>query len=207
MEALAGAWSLASRLTWQNLLQLMALNLVWFVCCLPIVTIGPATLAAYWFAARVLRDEDAPFSLGAYLKALGHYLVPGLVWFLAWVVVLFTAYSNLAFWPHLLPGFMTVALTILVVYVVWFLAAANAYYLEGLVVTGLRPLAALKNALWTTAANPLYSNLLPFPLVFALTLSIALRTVFFVILAAVVLLFAAVCAQQVPVRPREAPAP
>ena len=181
----------------------MTLNVAWVLCCLPIVTIGPATLAAYWFVSHVIRDTDAPFTIAAYLRAVGHFFVPGLAWCIVWVVLLFTAYSNLAFWPHLLPGFMTVALTLLVVYIAWFLASANVYYLEGVVIDGMGPLRALRNAVWMTVANPLYSHMQPFPLVVALSASLGFRTAVFVILAAVVMLFASVAAKEAPLKPAQ----
>lgn len=34
------------------------LNILWFVCCLPIVTIGPATTALYYCMQHIILDED-----------------------------------------------------------------------------------------------------------------------------------------------------
>ena len=35
------------------------LNLLWFVCSIPIVTIGASTTALYYAALKVVRDEDS----------------------------------------------------------------------------------------------------------------------------------------------------
>ena len=34
------------------------LNLLWFICCIPIVTIGASTTALYYASLKVVRDED-----------------------------------------------------------------------------------------------------------------------------------------------------
>lgn len=34
------------------------LNLIWFVCCIPIVTIGASTTALYYTSLKIVRDED-----------------------------------------------------------------------------------------------------------------------------------------------------
>ncbi len=34
------------------------LNLLWFVCCIPIVTIGASTTALYYTSLKIIRDED-----------------------------------------------------------------------------------------------------------------------------------------------------
>ena len=38
------------------------LNLLWFVCSIPIVTIGASTTALYYAALKVVRDEDSHVS-------------------------------------------------------------------------------------------------------------------------------------------------
>ena len=34
------------------------LNILWFICCIPIVTIGPATTALFYTCQKMARDED-----------------------------------------------------------------------------------------------------------------------------------------------------
>lgn len=34
------------------------LNLIWFICCIPIVTIGASTTALYYTSLKILKDED-----------------------------------------------------------------------------------------------------------------------------------------------------
>lgn len=38
--------------------DVIILNLLWVICCIPIITIGPATTATYYVALRLVNDED-----------------------------------------------------------------------------------------------------------------------------------------------------
>lgn len=37
--------------------DLLVLNMLWLICCIPIVTIGPATTAMYYVAMKIARDD------------------------------------------------------------------------------------------------------------------------------------------------------
>lgn len=37
--------------------NMILLHIIWLICCIPVVTIGPATTAAYVIAGRIVRDE------------------------------------------------------------------------------------------------------------------------------------------------------
>ena len=39
--------------------DLLILNLLWLICCIPIITIGPATTAMYYVATKILNDENS----------------------------------------------------------------------------------------------------------------------------------------------------
>ena len=41
-----------------RLADLVILSFLWFVCCLPIITIGASTTAMYYVALKVVRDEE-----------------------------------------------------------------------------------------------------------------------------------------------------
>ncbi len=38
--------------------DLVILSFLWFVCCLPVVTIGPSTAAMYYVALKIVRNEE-----------------------------------------------------------------------------------------------------------------------------------------------------
>lgn len=42
----------------EKLANLMILNWIMLICCIPIITIGPAITAAYWVAMKMVRNEE-----------------------------------------------------------------------------------------------------------------------------------------------------
>lgn len=46
-------WRFASKLT-----SVVWLNILWVICCIPIVTIGPSTAAMYYVLLKLVRDEE-----------------------------------------------------------------------------------------------------------------------------------------------------
>ncbi len=51
-----------------NVADLVALNLIWLICCVPIVTIGPACTAMCYVARRIA-NGDLPTVLGTFFRA------------------------------------------------------------------------------------------------------------------------------------------
>ena len=49
--------------------DLMFLNILCFICCIPIITIGPALAAKYDVAMRIVRKEEPTI-----FQAVDHYL-------------------------------------------------------------------------------------------------------------------------------------
>ena len=45
-----------------SIFDLFVLNLLWLLCCLPIVTIGPATAAFYYAMINLVRGEETYLS-------------------------------------------------------------------------------------------------------------------------------------------------
>lgn len=39
--------------------DLLLLNIMWLLCCIPVVTIAPATIAFYYVMLKIVRDEDS----------------------------------------------------------------------------------------------------------------------------------------------------
>lgn len=67
-------------------LDILVLSLLWLVCCLPIVTIGPATAALYYSCVKCVRyHEDAPY--GSFFSAFRQNLKTGAVATLIFLVL------------------------------------------------------------------------------------------------------------------------
>ena len=48
----------------EKVANLMLLNLVFVICCLPVITIGPAITALYYMAMKMVRDEETSIFKG-----------------------------------------------------------------------------------------------------------------------------------------------
>lgn len=68
-----------------NVADLVALNLVWLVCCVPIVTIGPAC-TAMCYVARGIANGDAPPVLKTFFRAFRENFKQSLAVFLILLV-------------------------------------------------------------------------------------------------------------------------
>lgn len=58
--------------------NLIILNLLWLVCCIPIVTIGPATAALYYVTLKIVRDEE-PYIIKGFFHSFKENLKQGIV--------------------------------------------------------------------------------------------------------------------------------
>lgn len=199
------AWKEALGLIWRNLLQVMIVNVLWTLTSALVVTLGPATLAAYWWNARVLRDEREPQSYPLFFKALVRLAVKGLVWSLGWVVVLYLAYISLMVWPQLLPPVGVAIAQFAWGYGLLYLLMMQPYLLEALAVDEEPWAPALKRSAWQVLANPLYSHMhLVIPVV-GLAIAYNYNTPMLIVLAGALLLFMAVVADKTPWKYGEPP--
>lgn len=58
--------------------DIIILNVLWLVCCVPIVTIGPATIAAHYVALKFVRDEGTSV-IRMFFKSFRRNLRQGIV--------------------------------------------------------------------------------------------------------------------------------
>lgn len=199
MRAAIAAWKRAFGLAWANLVGMMMLNVLWLVSSWLVITVGPATLSAYWWAAHVVRDEkeERPASFFAALK---RFFVRGLIWELCWAVVLLLAWSNMVVYGQLMPPFVSAVLRVLWVYLLIFLLSMQPYLLEMLVMEDRRFWDAVKRSAWQVAANPVYSHFHVLILVIAGVVAAKTTTLIGILLVALVMVWWAVAAADVPQR-------
>ena len=67
--------------------DLIALNLIWLICCIPIITIGPATTSMYC-VARKMAEGEWPAVLKSFFKAFKDNFKQSLLVFLALCVLI-----------------------------------------------------------------------------------------------------------------------
>lgn len=66
--------------------DLMILNLLWLICCIPIITIGPATTAMYYVAMKIADDEYSEV-LRPFFHSFKQNFLQGIVLELIFIVV------------------------------------------------------------------------------------------------------------------------
>jgi len=74
--------------------DLLVLNTIWLICCIPIVTIGPATTAMYYVAMKIVKDEYSGI-LKPFFHSFKQNFLQGLV-----LTVIFIAVAVLLFFDY-----------------------------------------------------------------------------------------------------------
>lgn len=77
-----------------NMADLIALNLVWLICCVPVITIGPSC-AAMCYVVRRISDGEAPAILQTFFRAFRENFKQGVALFLILLIPLCMAASYL----------------------------------------------------------------------------------------------------------------
>ena len=67
------------------------LNLLWFICCIPIVTIGASTTALYYTSLKIVRDEDRSVARMFFRSFLENFRQSTILWLILLAVGLVLA--------------------------------------------------------------------------------------------------------------------
>ena len=66
--------------------DIIILSFLWFVCCIPIVTIGPATSALYYVTLKLARKEDVQIT-SCFFKGVKDNFKQGLAYSFIFVIL------------------------------------------------------------------------------------------------------------------------
>ena len=108
-----------------NLANLIILNLLWIVCCLPVVTIVPATSALYYVTSKIVKKED-PYIIRSFFYAFVQNLKQGMILTVIFAVLIGILYVDMQVLQSFLSGFHLVLL--LAFYALCVLVAVTAAY-------------------------------------------------------------------------------
>ncbi len=61
-----------------KLVDVCILTILWFICCIPIITIGPATTAVYYVTLKLVRDEES-YTVRSFFKSFKENFKQGTV--------------------------------------------------------------------------------------------------------------------------------
>lgn len=173
-----------------TVVQFIALNLVYLICCLPVITIGPATAALYQVTLREARREHG-YLIRKFFQHMKEMFVQGMATFLFFAALLSVAVYALVFWFALGTPMASVAFTVTALLaVIVFGAMLYAFPLMARFQNSF--LGTIKNAFLFVLSNPGYSFVLILIQVFLVSL-LYLFPVMKVFMAAIGFSFTAYC--------------
>lgn len=79
---------ISRNMTPRKALQFLLLGLLWFVCCLPVITAGAATCAFFYVGIKILNDDPDIKTAKLFFKGLKQNFVQGLLMSLISIVTL-----------------------------------------------------------------------------------------------------------------------
>lgn len=151
-----------------TIVQFIALNLVYLICCLPVITIGPATAALYQVTLREARREHG-YLIRKFFQHMKEMFVQGMATFLFFAALLSVVVYALVFWFALGTPMASAAFTVTVLLtVIVFGAMLYAFPLMARFQNSL--LGTIKNAFLFALSNPGYSFVLILIQVFLVSL-------------------------------------
>lgn len=141
-----------------TVVQFIALNLVYLLCCLPVFTIGPATAALYQVTLREARKEHG-YLIRKFFQHFKEMFFQGIAVFAAFAILLFAAVYALTFWYTLgtLPGTFAFFVTFVFAVIVF---CAMLYVFPLMARFENRLFCTMKNAFLFVLAKPVYSGIL-----------------------------------------------
>lgn len=84
--------------------DLLILNILMIICCIPVITVGPAFTAMHYVILKMVRDEDGYLIKGFFKSFAGNFKQAALIWLMMLVVIavyvgdaLIFNYSGIAF--------------------------------------------------------------------------------------------------------------
>ena len=101
------------------------LNILWFVCCIPIITIGPATTALFYCSQKMARDEEGHITRAFFHSFRTNFkqgVCIGLIMTISGAVLIFDGfvllrlYKTSAFWAILTAVFIVACIAWLIVF-------------------------------------------------------------------------------------------
>lgn len=82
-----------------KLVDAVALNILWFICCIPIVTIGPSTTALYYVSLKSVRDEEG-YLVRSFFKSFKENLKQGIIITLILLALAIVGGTDMYFYIH-----------------------------------------------------------------------------------------------------------
>ena len=133
--------------------DLMWLNVLTLICCIPIITAGASLTAMNYMALKIVRDEECYITKGFFKSFKDNFKQATIIWLilLVVIVVLIGDFYVMSFAEFEFGNIMRVAITLVAVFVVF----------EALYVFPV--LAKFENTIWLTIKNSFLLSIMQFP--------------------------------------------
>lgn len=133
--------------------DLMWLNVLTLICCIPIITVGASLTAMNYMALKIVRNEECYITRGFFKSFKENFKQATVIWLLLLVmtVVLIGDFYVMSFVEFKFGNVMRVAITVVAVFV-----AFEALYVFPV-------LAKFENTIWRTIKNSLLLSFMQFP--------------------------------------------
>lgn len=116
----------------QNLFDLTILNWLWMICCLPVVTVGPATCGLYAVTLKLARGESVSPAKD-FFRGFRENLKSGFLLGLTSIVLLAAAAGDVWLAMQLSGSFRTLYLVVaVIVAVIWLIFIAYTFALQAM---------------------------------------------------------------------------
>lgn len=123
--------------------RFVALNIIFIICCLPIITIGPAIAALYQIILREVRGEHG-YLIRKFFQHFKEMFVQSFFTFVIFLAIILILVFNITFWSSL--GGLLSYLILILVCIMLLIAVCAFVYIFPL-------MARFENSLWFTIKN------------------------------------------------------
>lgn len=198
MQAFIGALKKTLTGAWENLWELILINLLWLLSTLLVVTAGPGLLAMFYLATQMAREKQ--YRVLDFWPALGRFFWRGLGVVAIWTLLFLAIYANVAFYRDFPIKWAAAVAGGLWFYLFLFFLMMQPYWFWWMTAEGKGLWRAAKAAAWQVLANPWFSIL---QLVMAALVLLAVRrwaALLFLVFGGLLALFGANAAMGAPLR-------
>ncbi len=157
MQAFIGALKKTLVGAWENLWELILVNLLWLLSTMLVVTAGPGLLAIFYLATQMAGEKQ--YRILDFWPALVRFFRRGLGVMAVWAFLLLVIYSNVLFYRNFSLKWVTAFAGGLWFYLLLFFLMMQPYWLWWMTAGGKGLWWAARAAAWEVLANPWFSIL------------------------------------------------
>lgn len=138
--------------------DLLLLNLLWVICCIPIITAGASTTAMYYVALKIVKNEESYIIKSFFHSFKDNFKQATIIWVIELLVGAFLLLDIYACTQGTLPGGNVLVYAIGAIFVVYLMVCSYVYPVLARFQTSVKNI--LKNALYMAIGHLPYTVLI-----------------------------------------------